>query len=160
MPDTPQSFPNLLTNVERFLLQGEPDGMLDTCTFGVRFGHDSGRLVLRILPSVEQARATFAMDGHQFVAPTQYTSGYFRRKSDGTITDYTSYPRPQTDPPILSNEALPDLGDENHVWRGYGNSIRGVIKMRVGRFLADLNVPTVDDAERLARRLADGLRAG
>jgi hypothetical protein len=33
--------------------------------------------------------------------------------------------------------------------------LAGVIKLRVGRFLADLNAPTIADAERLARRLAD-----
>jgi hypothetical protein len=33
--------------------------------------------------------------------------------------------------------------------------LRGVIKLRVGRFLADLNAPAMADAERLARRLAD-----
>jgi hypothetical protein len=49
MPDPPQSLSTLLANVERLILQGEPDGKLDTCYFGVRFGHDSGHLVLRIL---------------------------------------------------------------------------------------------------------------
>ena len=68
-------------------------------------------------------------------------------------------PRP-FDPPIVSTESLSNLGDENFVWLGYGNNKRGVIKMRTGRFLADLNVPTLEDAERLARRMVDLLRAG
>jgi hypothetical protein len=160
MPDTPQSFLNLLANIERLLTQGEPDGILDTCYFGVRLGHGSGRVMLKIAPTVEQARGWFAIDGQQFFAPRQHTSGYFHRKSDGTITDYTAYPPPPPDPPILSTESVPDLGDENHVWRGYGTNTRGVIKMRVGRFLADLNMPSIEDAERLARRLADVLRVG
>jgi hypothetical protein len=58
----------------------------------------------------------------------------------------------------VSDESLANLGDENFVWRGYGNNKRGVIKMRVGRFLADLNVPTVADAERLARRVVELLQ--
>jgi hypothetical protein len=65
MPDTPQSLSTLLADIERLLLQGD-DGMLDTCYFGVRFGHDTGRLVLRILPSVELAHSTFEVDGNQF----------------------------------------------------------------------------------------------
>jgi hypothetical protein len=81
------------------------------------------------------------MDGHQFVAPKQYSSGYFRRKSDGTITDYTSYPRPQPDPPILSNEALSDPGDENRVSRGYGNwATRGTFPT----FTAALSTRSID----------------
>jgi hypothetical protein len=149
MPDPPRSLSTLLAHVEHLILQGEPDGMLDTCYFGVRFGHDSGHLVLRILPSIEQARTTFAIDGSQFVAPK--SSSYVQRR-DGTVTDYKT---PQFDPPIQSNESLQNLGDENYVWRGYGHNSRGVIKLRVGRFLANLNVPTVADAERLAHRLAD-----
>jgi hypothetical protein len=37
----------------------------------------------------------------------------------------------------------------------YGHNSCGVIKLRVSRFLADLNAPAMADAERLARRLAD-----
>jgi hypothetical protein len=33
-----------------------------------------------------------------------------------------------------------------------------VIKLRVGRSLADVTTPTIEDAERFARRLADVLR--
>jgi hypothetical protein len=159
MSDTPQSLATLLANVERLLLHGD-DGMLDTCYFGVRFGHDSGHLVLRILPSVELARSTFEFDGNQFIAPKAHLGGHFRRASDGTITERTWTPPPPSDPPIQSSESLPNLGDENYVWRGYGHNSRGVIKLRVGRFLADLNAPTMADAERLARRLADLLSGG
>jgi hypothetical protein len=158
MPDTPQSLSTLLAGIERLLTQGEPDGMLDTCYFGVRLGHDSGRVMLKIAPTVEQARGRCSMDGQQFFAPRQHTNASFHRKSDGTITDYTAYPPPSPAPPILSNESLPNLGDENRVWRGYGNNHHGVIKMRVGRFLTDLNLPSVEDAERFAHRLTDVLR--
>jgi hypothetical protein len=158
MPDTPQSLTDLLDAIERLLVQNEPDWTMETCYFGIRFGDDTGRLVLRVMPLVEQARAAFEFDGNQFVAPKAHTSLYFRRKRDGTITDRTTYPRPQPDPPIESNETLPRLGDENYVWRGYGNNTRGIIKMRVGRFLADLNAPSVEEAERLSRRLAGLLR--
>jgi hypothetical protein len=154
MADTPQSLSAPLADIERLLLQDEPDSMLATCYFSVRFGRDTGHLVLRILPTVEQARSAFEFDGSQFVAPK--SSSYVQRR-DGTVTDYKT---PQFDPPIRSNESLPNLGDENYVWRGYGHNSRGVIKLRVARFLADLNVPTMADAERLARRLADLLNGG
>ena len=149
MADTPQSLSTLLADIERLLLQDEPDGMLETCYFSLRFGHDTGYLVIRILPTVEQARSTFDLEGNRFITPK--LSSYVQR-SDGTFTDYRA---PPPDPPIQSNESLPTLGDENYVWRGYGHNSRGVIKLRVGRFLADLNAPTMADAERFARRLAD-----
>jgi hypothetical protein len=154
MADTPQSLSTLLADVERLLLQDEPDSMLETCYFSVRFGRDTGYLALSILPTVEQARSTFEFDGNRFVAPK--SSSYIQRR-DGTFTDYKP---PPPDPPIRSNESLPNLGDENYVWRGYGRNSRGVIKARIGRFLANLNAPTMADAERLARRLADLLSGG
>ena len=76
-------------------------------------------------------------------------------ESRGKAVRQQSYPRPEPKPPSVSNESVPDLGDENHLWRSHG-----VIKMRVGRFLADVKLPTDGDAERLARRLADMLRRG
>jgi hypothetical protein len=160
MSDTPESLTYLLNAIERLLVQNESDWTMETCYFGIRFGGDTGFLVPRVMSSVEQARATFDVDGNQFVAPKAYVGGHFRRQSDGTITDRTTYPRPQPDPPILSTDVVPDLGDENHVWRGYGKNTRGVIKMRVGPLLTDLNAPSLDDAERLAHRLANCLLAG
>jgi hypothetical protein len=149
MSDATQSLSTLLADIERLLLQDEPDGMLETCYFGVRFGRDTGHLALSILTTVEQARSTFEFDGNQFVAPKR--SVHVQRR-DGTFTDYKP---PPPDPPIQSNESLPNLGDENYVWRGYGHNSRGVIKLRVGRFLANLNAPTMADAERFARRVVD-----
>ena len=157
MPDTSQSLSTLLADIERLLLQDE-HGTLDTCHFGVRFGRDMGYLALSILPTVEQARSTFEFDGNQFVAPKAHLS--VRRASDATIPERAWTPPPPPDPPIQSNESLPNLGDENYVWRGYGHNSRGVIKLRVSRFLANLNAPTMADAERLARRLADLLSGG
>jgi hypothetical protein len=148
MPDAPQSLSTLFANVERLLLQDEPDGRLETCHFSVRFGRDTGYLALSILPTVEQARSTFEFDGNRLVAPK--SSVYVQRR-DGTVTDYKPA---QFDPPIQSSESLPNLGNENFVWRGYGRNSRGVIKLRIGRFLASLNAPTIADAERLARREA------
>jgi len=158
MPGGTHTLTGLLDAVERLLVQDESDWALETCYFMVRFGRDTGHLLLRIMPTTEQARSTFQFDGDRFVAPKAHLGGHFKRDSDGTITDRTGKPPPTPDPPIQSNESLPDIGDENFVWRGYGQNTRGVIKLRVGRFLADVNAPSVEDAQRLARRVAALLR--
>jgi hypothetical protein len=110
MSDAPQSLSTLLANVERLLLQDEPDGMLENRHFSVRFGRDAGHLALSILPTVQQTRLTFEFDGSRFVAPK---SVYVQRR-DGTVTDYKP---PQLDPPIQSSESLPSLGDERRAAR-------------------------------------------
>jgi hypothetical protein len=51
-----------------------------------------------------------------------------KRASDGTITERVWTPPAPHDTPILSNESLPDLGDENLVRRGYAQNRRGIIK--------------------------------
>jgi hypothetical protein len=150
MRDTPEFPLSLPDTIERLLLESEPESTLDWCMFNIRLGHDSGYVSLHVLPSADDARTLFARDGNAFVAPKLSL-----QLRDGTVTDYKP---PQFDPPIVSHESLANLGDENFLWRGYGNNKRGVIKMRVGRFLADLNVPTVADAERLARRVVELLR--
>jgi hypothetical protein len=150
MPDTPQFPLTLPATIERLLLESDPESTLDWCMFNIRLGRDSGYVSLHVLPSADDARTLFAHDGNAFVAPKVSL-----QPRDGTVTAYKS---PQFDPPIVSHESLANLGDENFVWRGHGNNKRGVIKMLVGRFLADLNVPTVADAERLARRVVDLVR--
>jgi hypothetical protein len=152
MPDTPHVPLSLPATIERLLLESEPESTLDWCMFRIGLGRDSGHVWLHVLPTADEAQTLFARDGNAFVAPK--LSSHVQQR-DGTVTDYTP---PQLDLPILSHESLANLGDENFLWRGYGNNKRGVIKMRVGRFLADLNVPTVADAERLARRVVDLLR--
>lgn len=146
MSESPQPVPNLPATIERLLLNGERGATMDWCTFRVRFDRDSGYVFVRVFDSVADARAAFATHGHRFDAPMP--SAHVEH-ADGTIT---YHPPPPPAPPILSNESMPNLADENFVWRGYGNT-RGVIKLRAGRFVADINLPTVDDAERFAHRV-------
>ena len=110
MSGTPQSFPNLPANVERLLLDGEPDATLDWCTFRVQFNRDSGYIFVRIFCSADESHQAFATHGNRFDAPKP--SAHVEH-ADGSIT---YYPPPPPDPPILSNESVPDLGDENFVW--------------------------------------------
>jgi hypothetical protein len=109
-----------------------------------RTGADSGNLTLQPCESEEQARASFAISGNEFVAPK------------ASIRD----PRKPVvlDPPLISDESLPDLGDENFLWRGYPNNQRGVIKFRVGRIIGQVNAPNVEDAERITREAVELLR--
>jgi hypothetical protein len=48
-------------------------------------------------------------------------------------------------------------------WASHSSDITGdlwlVIKVRGGRFLADVNAPSVDEAERLARRVVEVMKA-
>ena len=152
MPDGPQFMATLPGTIERLLLHNERDCSMDLFLFRIRVRDDSGHIGIRILPSEEDARSIFASDGNKFVAPVAHVSV---RHADGSVT--ASSPA-VFQPPIVSNETLPALGDENYIWRGYGNNTRGVLKLRVGRFVADLNTPTIEDAERLARHLVELLR--
>jgi hypothetical protein len=154
MPDSPQAIANFPDTIERLLLHNEPDCSVDLCLFRLRIRSDSGQIAVRILPSEEDARAIFASDGNKFVAPVLHTR---MRRADGTVTAGSPA---EFEPPIVSSETLPALGHENYIWRGYGNNTRGVLKLRVGRFIADLNTPTIEDAERLARHLVELLRVG
>jgi hypothetical protein len=99
---------------------------MDLCLFRIRLSADSGHIAVRILPAEEDARSIFASDGDKFIAPVAHLSV---RHTGGSVTVGSP---PAFQPPIASTETLPALGDENHVWRGYGNNARGVLKMRGG----------------------------
>jgi hypothetical protein len=152
MADVPQFIATLPGTIGRLRLQHEPECSMDWCLFRIRVRDDSGHIGVRILPSEEDARSIFASDGDKFIAPVAHLSV---RHTDGSVTGGSP---PAFQPPIVSSETLPALGDENHVWRGYGNNARGVVKLRVGQFIADLNTPTIEDAERLAGHLVELLR--
>jgi len=146
----------LLNDIVRLIVPNEPKTAGELCFFNIRMDGERGRIVLKIAPTEEQARGWFAVDGHLYHPPTQRTSASFRRTEDGRITDYVSYPRTNPLPePIVSEVSLPALGDENRVWRDHG-----VIKIRVGRFGADIVMPHVEEAERIARHVADVLKTG
>ena len=40
---------------------------------------------------------------------------------------------------------------DGFLWRGYDNNERGVVRVRIGRYLIEINAPTVAETERLAR---------
>jgi hypothetical protein len=48
--------------------------------------------------------------------------------------------------------------DEALVWRGYGTTPRGVIKLRSGRFVVEINATSVEDAKQFAKGALSSLR--
>jgi hypothetical protein len=138
--------------IQRFVSIPGADVTLTTSLFNVSYAVGSGRLTLNVCKTTDEARQRFATDGGRFFVPR--LSSYWTAL-DGTITGWTP---PPPVPPILSSESIVGIGDENRVWNGYGRTKRGVIKMRVGRFLANMDVPTLKDAEALARQVAEALR--
>jgi hypothetical protein len=134
------------------LLVGDPTRVSSVqCSLTVSFGTDSGYVRLHGTPSTPAAQATMKRSGNQFTAPKQQVHVQSRDRAP------TLPPPPAFDPPIISTESLPDIGDENFVWRGYNNNSRGFIRLRVG-FLVDINAPSVAEAEGLARHVNAALR--
>jgi hypothetical protein len=61
--------------------------------------------------------------------------------------------------PVMPDAKLPDLGDENHVWRQYDERGGSLIKFRVGHLIVQVDGPSFGVAERLARIAAEHMRA-
>lgn len=110
---------------------------------------DSAHCSLRRAPSVEEARTYFERDGREFRPPIAVAAV---AEPDGSVRDQRPVIR---NAPIRSEEKLGGVGDEAFLWRGYTNNQRGVIKFRSGRFIGEVNAPSVQDAKMLAGRLAD-----
>jgi hypothetical protein len=125
----------------------ELDGSLDLLLLHFRFSRDSAHCALRRAPSVDEAKAVFAQDGRTFHPPTAVAA---RVEPDGSVREPG---RATRNAPIRSDEELPGIGDDAFVWRGYRNNQRGVVKFRSGRFIGEVNAPSVELAEQLAARL-------
>ena len=61
--------------------------------------------------------------------------------------------------PIMPDAKLPDVGDENHVWSKYDESGGSLIKLRRGNLLVQVDGSSLAVAERLARLVAEQMRA-
>jgi hypothetical protein len=106
---------------------------------------DYAGLFVDVVASSEQARTAFARTGNQFVQPVLTLERVGEPEESRAAG-----PPVQFDPPLISHVVVPGLGDENYVWRGYGNNNRGVINLRKGNVIAHVNAPSVDDAQRIA----------
>ena len=149
MVEHPEDF---IAAIERMLRFDAATLAVRHCLFSLSLERDSAHLSIRCARTPAEAEAIFAQEGNQFVAPVLTSSV---RHADGSVshsgpTDF--------DPPIVSTERLPGVGDDSYLWRGYGNNERGVVRFRVGRFIGQVNAPTVTEASLLAQRVAELLR--
>jgi hypothetical protein len=135
--------------LDRVLLRGTPDARLDLCRFRIIIGRDSADILIRSLPSIDDARAAFATHGRNFTEPALTA---FVQHHDGTVDSYPATPVPPQ--VIVASESIPNLGDESYLWKGYGNNLRGVVKFRAGQFIVELNAPSEDAVRKLANRIA------
>jgi hypothetical protein len=125
------------------------DGSLQFVLMNFRLAEDSAHRALRHAPSIDDAEAHFAQDGREFRPPTATAA---RAEADGTVREHGTVVR---NAPIRSNERLAGVGDEAYLWRGYTNNQRGVVKFRSGRFVGEVNAPSVEEAKLLAVRLVE-----
>ena len=61
--------------------------------------------------------------------------------------------------PVMPDAELPNLGDENHVWRRYDESGSSLIKLRSGNLIIQVDGSSFEVSERVARFVAEQLRA-
>jgi hypothetical protein len=61
--------------------------------------------------------------------------------------------------PVMPDASLPNLGDENHVWRQYDERGSSLIKLRAGSLIMQVDGSSFAVAERLARLVAEQMRA-
>jgi len=61
--------------------------------------------------------------------------------------------------PVMPDARLPNLGDENHIWRRYDERGSSLIKLRVDNLIVQVDGSSFEVAERLARLVAEQIRA-
>jgi hypothetical protein len=128
--------------VERSAVLGGTLWLFDLRREGSR-DPDSASLFVRFYPSSDAAGEQFARHGNEFIAPV--TAVYYQG---------TPQPPVRFDRPIISHVTLPSLRQSHFVWSGYGSNTRGVISFRQGRVIAQINAPSVSEAEQLGRKIA------
>lgn len=104
---------------------------------------DSASLFMRFYPSSDVAGEQFVRHGNEFIAPVA-TIRYQRTPQLPVHFDLA----------IISHATLPSLGESNFVWDGYGSNTRGVIKFQQGRVIAQINAPSLSEAEQLGWKVA------
>lgn len=117
---------------------------LEHILLSVRIHNDTAHLAIRQAPSEAEAREWLETEGRLFREPV----AVLRKQSDRAPV--------QLPPPnvIESSESISGIGDGANIWRGYGTNTRGVIKFRRGRFVGEVNAPSVEDATVMAKGLA------
>jgi hypothetical protein len=120
------------------------NGSIQHVFLSLRMHNDTAHVDVRHAPSESEAREWMQTVGRQFREPVAV----------GRIEGDNS---PVRLPPLTvneSSESIFGIGDEANIWRGYGGNTRGVIKFRQGRYVAEVNAPSVEDATVVAKGLA------
>ena len=120
------------------------NGSIQHVFLSLRMHNDTAHVGFRQAASDGEAREWMQTAGREFREPV-------------AVAHVEGDPSPIQLPPTIVNkscEPISGIGDEANIWRGYGNNTRGVIKFRRGRFVGDVNAPSVEDAMIIARGLA------
>ena len=122
------------------------NGSIQHVLLSLRMDNDTAHVSFRQASSEQEAQEWMQTIGRQF----------WESRAVGTVhrkDDPVPQPPPQLPPPIIneSAESISGIGDEANIWRGYGCNTRGVIKFRCGRFVGDVNAPSVEDATIIAK---------
>jgi hypothetical protein len=120
------------------------DGSLQHVLLTLRMHNDTAHLSIRHAPSEAEAQQWLETEGRQFREPVAV--GYIQG-NDAPV----QLPPPKV---IESSESISGIDDGANIWRGYGRNTRGVIKFRRGRFVGEVNAPSVKDATVVAKGVA------
>ena len=130
--------------LQRALTAEGIDGSLEHALLVVRMHNDAAHLSIQRAPSEADARQWLETEGKRFREPV----AILRKEGDDA---------PAQLPPTKvneSSEAISGIGDAANIWRGYGKNTRGVIKFRRGRFICEVNAPSVEHAMVVSKGLA------
>ena len=125
------------------------DASIQHVLLSLRMHNDTAHLSVRQMPSEIEAGQWLDTEGRRFREPVLVA----RNQRDNS---------PLQLPPsnvIESSESIAGIGDGANIWRGYGSNTRGVIKFRRGRFVGEVNAPSVEDATVVAKGLVSLLSA-
>jgi hypothetical protein len=134
----------LIDQVQRALGAEGINGSVEMLMLVMRLERDTTHVSIRSAPSADEAKLAFQSDGRRFIQPV----AILLRDGDNMPAEL---PRHRV---LESSEALASVGDEAYLWRGYAQNTRGVVKFRSGRYVVEVNAPSVDDAIGSARGLS------
>ena len=118
-------------------------GSIQHVLLSLRMRDDSAHVAFQQAASEKEAREWMQTEGRELRPPVAvaYVEG-----DDAPVQVRRSKV-------IESSETIPGIGDGANVWRGYGTNTRGVIKFRQGRFVGEVNAPSVKEATAVAKGL-------
>ena len=135
--------------LQRALTAEGIDASIEHVLLALRMHNDTVHLSLRQVPSEIDARRWLDTEGRRFREPVLVA---LNQRDTAPV-------RLPPSNVIESSESIAGIGEGANIWRGYGNNSRGVIKFRRGRFVGEVNAPSVEDAMVVAKGLVSLLSA-